>query len=80
MPSTNRWIQNVPSIEIDQRSRDARLRFERIDQLFELSSTATHSRLRRLLYLFTVGKFGGLPQPKTAESARRTRRVLVPAR
>ena len=44
---TNRWIQRVPSIEIDQRSRDARVRFERIDQLFELSSTSTHSRLRR---------------------------------
>ena len=39
----------------------ARLRFERIDRLFLLRDTAMHTRLRRLLYLFTVGRYGRLP-------------------
>jgi hypothetical protein len=62
MPRTDRWSQNVPRVELDQRSREARLRFERIDRLFILRATVTHSRLRRLLYLFRVGGYGGLPQ------------------
>src|SRR5215831_12226327 len=62
MPMTNLWIQSVPRVELDQRSREARLRFERVDQLFILRATVTHSRLRRLVYWFTVGRYGGLPQ------------------
>ena len=62
MPRTNRWNQSVPRVELDQRSRAARLRFERIDELFIVRPTMTHLRLRRLLYLFTVGRYGALPQ------------------
>ena len=64
MPRTNLWshYQSVSRIEIDQRSREARLRFEQTDRLFVLNATVTHSWLRGLLYLFTVGRYGGLPQ------------------
>jgi len=62
MPRTNLWSQSVPRIELDQRSREARLRFERIDRLFILRATVTHFRLRWLLHLFTVGRYGGLAQ------------------
>jgi hypothetical protein len=55
-------MQSVPRVELDQRSREARLRFERVDQLFIVRATVTPSRLRRLLYLFTVGRYGELPQ------------------
>jgi hypothetical protein len=57
----NLWSQSAPRVEIDQRSRDARLRFERTDELFIVRRTVTHSRLRRLLYVFTVGRYGGRP-------------------
>jgi hypothetical protein len=60
MPRTNLWSQSAPRVEIDQRSRDARLRFERTDE-FLVRRTVTHSRLRRLLYVFTRGRYGGLP-------------------
>ena len=62
MPRTNLWSQTVPRVELDQRSREARLQFERIDRLFILRATAAHSLLRRLLYLFTVGRYSGLWQ------------------
>ena len=62
MPRSNLWSESVPRVELDQRSREARLRFERIDRVFILRATVTHSRLRRLLYLFTVGKYGRLPK------------------
>src|SRR5947207_15688214 len=62
MPRTNLWGQSVTRVEIDQRSRAVRLRFERIDQLFIVRPTMTHLRLRRLLYVFTVGRYGALPQ------------------
>ena len=62
MPRTNLWSQSVTRVEIDQRSRAARLRFERIDQLFIVRPTTGHSRLRRLLYVLTVGRHGALPQ------------------
>jgi hypothetical protein len=40
MPRTNPWSQSVSRIEIDQRSREARLRFERTNRLFLLSATS----------------------------------------
>jgi hypothetical protein len=61
MPRINLWSQSAPRIEIDQRSRDARLRFERTDSFCIMRRTVTHSRLRRLLYVFTVGRHSGLP-------------------
>ena len=62
MPRTNRWNQSLPRVELDQRSREARLRFEQTDRLFVLNATVTHSWLRGLLYLLSVGRYGGLPQ------------------
>ena len=62
MPKTNLWDRSVPRVELDRRSREARLRFERIDQLFIVRATVTPSRLRRLFYLFTVGRYGRLPK------------------
>ena len=62
MPRTNLWNHNLPRAEIDQRSREARLRFERIDRLFIVRATVKNPRLGRLLYLFTVGRYGRLPQ------------------
>jgi hypothetical protein len=67
MARTNLWDRNVPRVELDRRSREARLRFERIDQLFIVRATVTPSRLRRLLYLFGVGRYGGLPQQGEVE-------------
>jgi hypothetical protein len=62
MPRTNLWSQSVSRIEIDQRSREARLRFEQADRLLVLSATVTHFWLQGLLYLFTVGRYGRLSQ------------------
>jgi hypothetical protein len=55
MPRTNLCSQSVSRIELDQRSREARLRFEQTNRLFVLSATVTRSWLRGLLYLCTVG-------------------------
>jgi hypothetical protein len=52
---TNLWSKSVSRVEIDRRSREARLRFERIDRLLIPRAPLTHSRLRRLLGLFSVG-------------------------
>ena len=67
MQRTNLWDRSVPRVELDRRSREARLRFERIDRLFIVRATVTPSRLRRLLYFFTVGRYGGLPQEGEVE-------------
>ena len=48
MPRINLWSQSAPRAEIDQRSREARLRFERTDEFFIVRRTVTRSRLRRL--------------------------------
>jgi len=61
MPRINLWSQSAPRAEIDQRSREARLRFERTDEFFIVRRMVTRSRLRRLLYVLTVGRYGGLP-------------------
>ena len=49
MPRFNLWSRSAPRAEIDQRSREARLRFERTDEFFIVRRTVTRSRLRRLL-------------------------------
>jgi hypothetical protein len=67
MPRTNLWDRSVPRVELDRRSREARLRFERVDQLFIGRATVMPSRLRRLLYLLGVGRYGGLPQQSEVE-------------
>lgn len=62
MPRTNPWSRSVPRVELDQRSREARLRLERKERLFVLRAAVTHSRVRRFLYLLSVGVYGGAPQ------------------
>jgi hypothetical protein len=61
MMRTNLWSKSVSRVELDQRSRAARLRRERIDRLLIPPVAVTHSRLRRLLCLFSVGIHGGAP-------------------
>ena len=53
---TNLSSRTVPRVELDHRSREARLRVERIAQLFILRVTVTHFRLRQLLCFFRLGK------------------------
>jgi hypothetical protein len=60
MMRTNLWSESVPRVELDQRSRAARLRRERIDRLLP-PVAVTQSRLRRLLCFFSVGIYGGAP-------------------
>ena len=59
---TNLSSKSVPRIELDQRSRAARLRFERIDRLLMLRAAVKISPLKRLLCLFSVGIYGGAPR------------------
>ena len=61
MMRTNLWSESVPRVELDQRSRTARLRLERIDRLLIPRAAVTQSRLRRLLCFFSVGIYGGAP-------------------
>ena len=57
MPRTNLWSQSVPRVELDQRSREARLRLQRIERLLIPRAAVRQSRLRRVLYLFSVGMY-----------------------
>ena len=56
MMRTNPWSKSVSRVELDQRSRAARLRLERIDRLLIPPAAVTQSRLRRLLGLYSAGK------------------------
>ena len=49
MPRTNLRGQSVPSIELDQRSREARIRLERIERLLVSRAGVRHAWLRRLV-------------------------------
>jgi hypothetical protein len=62
MSRTNLWSQSVPRVELDHRSREARLRLARIERLLIPRAPVTHSRLRRLLCLLSVGIYRGAPQ------------------
>jgi hypothetical protein len=70
MPRINPWSLSVPRVELDQRSREARLRLERIERLLISRAAMRQSRLRRVLYLFSVVIYRGAPQE------RRVRRPL----
>jgi hypothetical protein len=41
MLRTNFWSRSVPRVELDQRSREARLRLERIERLLILRAAVT---------------------------------------
>jgi hypothetical protein len=61
MPSINFWSRSLSRVELDQRSREARLRLERIERLFT-SHAVRQPRLRRFLSLRNVGEYRGGPQ------------------
>ena len=44
--TANLLSKSVPRVDIDQRSREARLRIERIERLLVPRAAVTHSRLR----------------------------------
>jgi hypothetical protein len=82
MPKTNLWIiQSARRVELDQRSREARLRLEQMRRLLVITrAAATHSRLRRLLFLLSVRIYGGGPQKSRVRgslSDRRPSRMLT---
>ena len=54
MPKISMWSQSVPRVELDQRSREARLRLERIERLLIPRGAERHSRLRRVFYFCSV--------------------------
>ena len=55
MPKANPWSNSVPWVEIDDRAREARLRFERMEQLF-VYPQAKRSWLRRVLFGLRLGR------------------------
>jgi hypothetical protein len=58
MLRTNRWNESVPRVELDQRSREAHLRLERIERLLVPRAAVTDSWLKRLLCLLSFGIYG----------------------
>jgi hypothetical protein len=56
----NLWSQSVPRVELDQRSREAHLRLERIERLLVPRAAVTDSWLRRLLCLLRFGIYGAM--------------------
>jgi hypothetical protein len=59
MPSINFWSRSLSRVELDQRSREARLRLERIERLLLSRVAVRQPRLRRLISLLSVGEYGG---------------------
>ena len=55
MPSPEIWSKSVPTVELDQRSREARIRFESIERLLVPRAGVAHSGIRRFLALHSVG-------------------------
>jgi len=56
MPSPDLWSKTVPTVELDQRSREARLRFECIERLLIPGAGVKHSGIRRFR-LFLISAF-----------------------
>lgn len=74
MPRTNLWDRTVSRVELDQRSREVRLRLEQIERLLVWRAVVRQSRLRRVLYLFRVGMQRGAPQERRARGPLSDRR------
>lgn len=62
MPRINLWSNSVPRVELDQRSREARLQLEKMERLLAPRAAAGRSQLGRILYLFGIGIYRGAPQ------------------
>ena len=74
MPKINFWSQNVPRVEIDQRSREARLRIERIERLLVPHAAVRQSRLWGIVYLFRVRIYRGTLQESRGRGPLKARR------
>jgi len=57
MPGIKSWSRSLSRVEIDQSSREARLRLERMERLISRAAVRL-PRLRRLLSLLSVGEYG----------------------
>ena len=60
MPRINRWNRSMPRIELDRRSREARLRLEQLERL--VVSKQRQARLRRIFYVLRIRISRGAPQ------------------
>lgn len=79
MPKADLWNRSVSRVELDQRVRDARLRFERLERLVVSHAAATDSRLRRVLCLFKVGiQYGKWRLSRAREPVRNQRPSRTP--
>jgi hypothetical protein len=74
MPSINLWSRGVPRVELDQRSREARLRLERIEPLVVSRATVAHSWFWRLVSLLSGGRDRGAPRGKRVRRPLNNRR------
>jgi hypothetical protein len=59
MPRTDLFEQSAPRVEVDQRSRDARLRLEHVERLLLVRPQPKQSLLRRFLRCFGSRTPGG---------------------
>jgi hypothetical protein len=62
MSRTNLWSRSMSRVELDQRSREARLRLEQLERRLISHAVVRRYRLRRLLSLRRVGEYGEGPQ------------------
>jgi hypothetical protein len=69
--------KSASRVEIDQRARDARLRLKQIERLLVPRAAVTASRLRRVLYLFSVATPGEGWRTSRARGPLNNRRPLV---
>jgi hypothetical protein len=78
MPRTDLFEQSAPRVEVDQRSRDARLRLEYVERLLLVRPLPRQSLLRRFLRCFGSRTPGGAQidgrSMIAVPAARRTRR------
>lgn len=75
MPRTDLWSNSVPRAELDQRSREARLRIERLERLFAPRAARTHPRFRQLLFsLVKAGFYRGAAQGRRTRGSLSRRR------
>ena len=59
MPRIDFCSRSLLRFELDQRSREARLRLERIERLLISCAAVRQPRLRRLVSLLSVGEYAG---------------------
>src|SRR6266436_6222348 len=78
MPRTNLWNHSMPRAELDQRSREARLRLERIERQPFPCTVATRSRLRRFLMAVSRESAGSGPAERPPPVKPRARAIAKP--